>query len=258
MNNLAASIQISRAKQRNKLQIAVQKWLRIAAKQIMEDLKVILKAEGDAFANLIQWDIIETKGEEILFPSIQATYLAGKNAASRHMGIRGAFDIYDFQAVEAARTLTSNLITNVTATTKLAVSEQIAVGIENGLSMAQVAKEIRPLVGLTPAQATSVRDLAEKLVQEGVAPDRIERMVGIQSKKKLIARTNTIARTETARAQSLGYVERMKSLGQERLEVLSSGGCELCESLAGVYAVEEAREIIPIHPNCRCILLPVV
>jgi len=259
MNNLKSSILISRAKQKNKVQLAVQQWLKFAIKQIVSDLtKVIHKAEGESFVNLIHWDIIETKGEEILFPTIQATYLAGKNAASRHVGIRGVFDIYDFQAAEAARTLTSELITNVTTTTKTAISEQIAIGIENGLSMSQVATEIQPLIGLTPAQATSVRNLRDRLVQEGVAPAKIRRLVNLESKKKLILRTNTIARTETARAQSLGYVERMRDLGVTKLELHTSDGCDSCKSKAGEYPVEEARSLIPVHPQCRCVLLPIL
>ena len=73
-------------------------------------------------------------------------------------------------------------------------------------------------------------------------------------------RLNTIARTETARAQNAGYAQSMKEMGVEQLEFsATSGCCDKCDALDGkIYNVDDAGSIIPVHPNCRCAMLPVV
>ncbi|GAH16467.1 unnamed protein product, partial [marine sediment metagenome] len=94
----------------------------------------------------------------------------------------------------------------------------------------------------------------------GLSASDIDRKVGRYADKTHRRRTRTIARTETARAQNLGYAQGMEDIGVEKLEFSSSAGCcDECAALDGkVYKVNEAKGIIPVHPNCRCAMLPVV
>ena len=73
-------------------------------------------------------------------------------------------------------------------------------------------------------------------------------------------RAERIARTETIAASSQGAVETYKQAGivnNEWYPALDDRECELCASLAGVHPISEMYTP-PAHPNCRCVLLPVL
>lgn len=77
-------------------------------------------------------------------------------------------------------------------------------------------------------------------------------------------RAETIARTEIIRAHSEGQLDSMDKMGVEtvgaEVEWSTAGDdrvCPECEDLEGkIYTIDEARGMIPIHPNCRCSWLP--
>lgn len=77
-------------------------------------------------------------------------------------------------------------------------------------------------------------------------------------------RAETIARTEIVRAHAEGQLLAMENLGVEEVGVAvewSTAGdervCELCEPLQGVVLkLDEAKGMLPRHPNCRCAWIP--
>ena len=77
-------------------------------------------------------------------------------------------------------------------------------------------------------------------------------------------RARTIARTELTAAYSEASLNSYAEAGVEgvRVEVeLATAGddvvCEECEELEGnEYSLDEARGLLPVHPNCRCALIP--
>lgn len=70
-----------------------------------------------------------------------------------------------------------------------------------------------------------------------------------------------IARTETMRAVNSAAKDRFKKADIEKVEFLAAWDdrtCDECESLHGrIYDIGNAPDL-PIHPNCRCTLAPVV
>ena len=78
------------------------------------------------------------------------------------------------------------------------------------------------------------------------------------------SRAQTIARTEIIRAHAEGQLDAMENLGVELVGVAvewvtaqDDGVCELCEPLEGmVLKLDEARGMLPRHPNCRCAWIP--
>jgi SPP1 gp7 family putative phage head morphogenesis protein len=108
----------------------------------------------------------------------------------------------------------------------------------------------------------SVRDLVALAEEEGWSNDRLATMLtedGVFDR----ARATMIARTETAFADTAGSL-----IGWQESGVVSgkewsvgAGCCDACEELHGevVGLDEEFPEgDPPLHPNCRCALLPVV
>jgi len=73
-------------------------------------------------------------------------------------------------------------------------------------------------------------------------------------------RSLRIARTEVIMASNEGAL-----LGYKDSEVVdkaefypADGACDDCVALVGEYRLEDAHGRIPVHPNCRCVWLPVV
>lgn len=81
-----------------------------------------------------------------------------------------------------------------------------------------------------------------------------------------ITRANTIARTEVVHAYNEAALNRYERiLGSTAkvtavVELVTAGDdrvCSECESLEGViYTIREAHNVVPVHPNCRCVWLP--
>jgi SPP1 gp7 family putative phage head morphogenesis protein len=79
-------------------------------------------------------------------------------------------------------------------------------------------------------------------------------------------RAKVIARTETIHAHAEGQLDGMEDLGVEQVgaEVEWStagddGVCPKCEEMEGqVFDIDDARGMIPLHPNCRCAWVPVL
>jgi len=77
-------------------------------------------------------------------------------------------------------------------------------------------------------------------------------------------RARTLARTEIIRAHHQGNVQEMENWGavgvKVKAEFMTAGYhvCPECEGLQGkIFTLEQIRSMIPVHPNCRCVALPV-
>jgi SPP1 gp7 family putative phage head morphogenesis protein len=77
-------------------------------------------------------------------------------------------------------------------------------------------------------------------------------------------RARLIARTEIMYAHAEGQLDSFQLLGVEKLGILaewSTAGDELvcvrCGAMEGQeFTIDEARGLIPLHPNCRCVWTP--
>lgn len=120
------------------------------------------------------------------------------------------------------------------------------------------------LKGVNDATATVLsRTLTDGLVQgknpRDIASD-ITKVIDTVSKR----RATTIARTEVIRAHAEGQLLALEKLGVTQLGVQvewSTTGddrvCPLCQPLEGiVITLDEAKGMLPRHPNCRCSWIP--
>ncbi len=107
------------------------------------------------------------------------------------------------------------------------------------------------------------RTLAEGLSQ-GWGIKKIAKSLTDNVSKMNRTRANVLARTEIIRAHAEGQLDSFERLGVEELQLMaewSTAGdervCIECGELEGVVmTVEEARGLIPRHPNCRCMWMP--
>lgn len=132
-----------------------------------------------------------------------------------------------------------------------------------GLIYTRAFEELR---GVTDTMATQISRVLAQGLAEGRGPQAIARSMVDRVDRIGITRARVIARTETISAHSeamLNTFEEMEVEGVSVLAEFATAGddkvCPECEALEGrEYTIQEARGLIPVHPNCRCTYIPVV
>lgn len=122
----------------------------------------------------------------------------------------------------------------------------------------------RELEGITQAVDQQIsRELSQGLA-EGINPNDMAKRLTDRVDKIGRTRARTLARTETINAHSDATLNSYTEAQVEGVEVIaefSTAGdgrvCERCESLEGdTFSIDEARGLIPVHPQCRCAWKP--
>lgn len=109
--------------------------------------------------------------------------------------------------------------------------------------------------------------LNDKLIEcvvSGKKPTELKRML-MERFNVSYSQANTLVRTETANIQTEAAAQRYKDYGIEKYEFLGRKehdiGCK-CKELNGkVFLLSEKKAGVnapPMHPNCRCCIIPVV
>lgn len=122
------------------------------------------------------------------------------------------------------------------------------------------------LQGVTSAMSTKMGRVLAAGILEGrgvmdIANDLVDIVDGIG-----IVRARMIARSEVIAAHAEASLNVYEEAGLKGVNLQSEFStarddavCPECGKLAGkLFSVEEARGVIPVHPNCRCAWLPVV
>lgn len=123
------------------------------------------------------------------------------------------------------------------------------------------------LVGITEAMDQQISRVLAQGMAQGL--DGITLAKQLEDRVDKIGRTRarTLARTEIVSAHaeaSLNGYEEAQVAGVELEAEFSTSGdeavCQICKALAdnGPYTIQQARGLIPAHPNCRCAWIPIV
>lgn len=69
-----------------------------------------------------------------------------------------------------------------------------------------------------------------------------------------------LIRTESAHVQTMAAIDRYKEAGVAYVTFMTAEGCcEDCEALDGkLIPIDDNSQIPPLHPNCKCTLVPVL
>jgi len=122
------------------------------------------------------------------------------------------------------------------------------------------------LTGITTTMADRMSSTLAQAIVEGVGMREVSARLVADVGKIGIVRARRLARTEIIRSHAeatLNGYEEAKIEGVEVLSEFTTAGddrvCVTCQALEGkVFTVDEARGVIPVHPNCRCAWLPIV
>lgn len=116
------------------------------------------------------------------------------------------------------------------------------------------------------AKGVSPREMVDTIAQVliGKPGDSAQKLVGrfIDARR----RAEILARTEVIRAHHMGMIQQYREWEVVDLYVKAewttagdSRVCPECKKLEGViFTLDEVEDLIPLHPQCRCIALPYV
>jgi SPP1 gp7 family putative phage head morphogenesis protein len=123
------------------------------------------------------------------------------------------------------------------------------------------------LEGITQAMDQQISRILAQGIADGRNPRDLARLINDRVDKIGITRARMLARTEIISAHAEASLNSYEEAGLEgvnvKAEVLTAGDdrvCEICADLedGGPYSMDEARGLIPAHPNCRCVLTPII
>lgn len=98
-----------------------------------------------------------------------------------------------------------------------------------------------------------------KGLDEGLSYDDIAQKLTVGLGYLDESRAKKIARTEVNAAFNEGSREYLQQLDIKKYKIkLANGACQLCQARAKKTYNITTKDILPIHPNCRCIVDPVI
>jgi SPP1 gp7 family putative phage head morphogenesis protein len=127
-------------------------------------------------------------------------------------------------------------------------------------------RQFTDLSGITAAVDTQISRILTQGFAEGIGPRDMARNMSGAINTIGRNRSLVLARTETIRAHAAGTLNRYKEKGIKEVvgqaEFATAGDDRVCPQCAGLegttYSIDEASGVIPVHPQCRCVWLPVV
>lgn len=125
-------------------------------------------------------------------------------------------------------------------------------------------RSLESLKGVSAAMASELNFILAQGMIDGKGVAAIAREMTQKISSLTRQRAFTIARTEIIHAHAEGQLDGFEKLGVQQLgiraEWVTAGDdrvCPLCAPLEGkTFTVEQARGMIPKHPNCRCSWVP--
>lgn len=108
---------------------------------------------------------------------------------------------------------------------------------------------------------TSISDIIFYGLEDGLSNDNIAKAIVSKFQDLSKYQALRISRTETIRASARGTMSAYDRLGVEEYEILPArDACPICvdAALANPYPIKDVGGRPPLHPNCRCTVIPVV
>lgn len=236
----------------------VNEWMGIMRRKILSDLtrKFSKDIALEITTKLTDWEWIQDNGNRILKPALLTVLGKGADEAFIIGGIEARFDLLNPRSVAWAQKHCAKLVKEVTEETRVAIRDVIRRGVKEGKSVPRMAKEIRPLVGLTSRQSMAVANYDEWLIMNRpeLSATEVSRRVDVYARRMHRRRANIISHTESAFAVDEGTLQGYEEAEVKEVEILlAEGACDDCVELARKrYKPSEAHGILPAHPVCRC------
>ncbi len=121
------------------------------------------------------------------------------------------------------------------------------------------------LKGIDSVMDSQISRILTQGMSEGLSPRTIARNINNRVDKIGKVRARALARTEIIRAHHSANVQEYRMAGIEKVKVKAEwvtagfNVCVICASNEGkVFTLRQIEGMIPAHPNCRCVIVPIV
>jgi hypothetical protein len=191
-------------------------------------------------------------------PALLEGYNITAEGTHKLFNLPGSFDTINPEAVAWADKNAAKLVTRVSEGTQRMIQIYVRNSVDVGMGHIQIAKYLRTMrdtLGLNERQGTALLNYEQKLIKQGYSAAKVHTLTQTYANTLFNDRVKTIARTESAFANSEGYLGTLEQQKyyEEVEHVVSDGACEICAPMAGNrYPLKSAHGHIPVHPNCRC------
>lgn len=202
---------------------------------------------------LLYSDIAAVAQEHAIYARI-----AGDIKAHKLLGIDVILGLSEGEAINAESTnFQISLAFNLIQEEAVAYGKEYGKLLENEGASIIDGKKVPWLKDLVKTTRTDVADTINIGLKEGKSMPKISRELKEIMSKDI--NTMRIARTEVARIQSSGSVDRYKANNVKKMKWLCGGDpCEICQTYCNrIFDINEVPEI-PVHPNCTCDKAPVI
>lgn len=208
----------------------------------------------------------------VLSPLWKSAYqTAAKQVESQRQGFN--FDPFMPAVQKWSDKRAAALITQCTADTKRGIQAALKRSVyHEDIGVDELAKVIRPMIGLTRPQVVANQNFYNSLLDNGVKPKVAAQRSASYASRQHRYRAQMIARTETATAYNQAEYEVVRQAQKsgymgKTVKVWCTAGdertCATCGSLNGKriefgddYTVSGGNvRVPPAHPHCRCTLL---
>lgn len=125
-------------------------------------------------------------------------------------------------------------------------------------------RTFRELKGVDDAMDQQLSRVLSESFAEGRGPMETANLLASRIDGIGLHRGRLIARTETIRAHHYANINEYEQASVEGVMVKTewvtgTNPCPICESLSGkIFTIKEIRPLIPAHPNCVCVAVPVI
>lgn len=136
--------------------------------------------------------------------ALRDLYKAAGQVSVERLKLKMAFDLLNPYSVDYLQRYEFGLVSSIAEESKDALRQVLTRAFVAGGPPAQIARAIRPLVGLTPRDAMAVGNYWGGMVGQGVELGRAEVLTGKYAERLINQRAEMIARTETIRAAGAG------------------------------------------------------
>lgn len=172
---------------------------------------------------LLALELDPTEMAGILATVYEAAATIGGTSSFRRIGRQGVFEFLDDTPIRAFRTIGATLAGDQAAKVAAAIRQTIAQGLVQGETLRTIRNRIIDNFEATAKNAA------------------------------------VIARTEAMRGYNYGAREALRQAGLQEFEFRAfDQSCPQCNPLDGqVFSLTDAENTPPIHPNCRCQMVPV-
>lgn len=124
-----------------------------------------------------------------------------------------------------------------------------------------VTRDLSGLKGITDEMSKQIMSEITDGMLRGDSMDKVAKAIDDRIDSIGRSRAEVLARTETMKAFNEGSLTQYDKHGITEVEWLAAPGdrtCDECMSLDGQRFPIDSKPDCPLHPNCRCIILPVI